>query len=67
MKFERDAVEVMLVTKEDYGACKSGHPIRVFNSIEAALKLEHPGMVYFISSVSEDCRKGHKEVIEVLP
>ncbi|RRT74243.1 hypothetical protein B296_00029549, partial [Ensete ventricosum] len=66
VRFEYKKDSVMVVSEEDYGSCRSSHPIFFSNSGETEYKLSRPGLFYFISGVSGHCERGQKMIIKVM-
>lgn len=63
-KYNKDAV--MEVTKEEYKKCRSSHPFYYSNDGDTVVKLERPGLFYFISGVGGHCERGLKMIVKVL-
>jgi hypothetical protein len=56
----------MVVTEEEYDKCASTHPIFFSNNGDTEVRLDHPGLVYFISGVTGHCQRGQKMTIKVI-
>ncbi|KAM0838150.1 hypothetical protein ACQ4PT_061175 [Festuca glaucescens] len=63
-KYKKDSV--MVVTEEEYDKCASTHPIFFSNNGDTEVRLDHPGLFYFISGVTGHCQRGQKMAIKVI-
>ena len=63
-KYKKDSV--MVVTEEEYDKCASTHPIFFSNNGDTEVRLDHPGLFYFISGVTGHCERGQKMAIKVI-
>ncbi|KAL0359161.1 UNVERIFIED_CONTAM: Early nodulin-like protein 1 [Sesamum angustifolium] len=66
LRFTYKKDSVMTVTEEEYERCRSSHPVFFSNNGDTVLKLDRPGLFYFISGVSGHCQRGLKMVVKVL-
>ncbi|KAL0402925.1 UNVERIFIED_CONTAM: Early nodulin-like protein 1 [Sesamum radiatum] len=66
LRFTYKKDSVMTVTEEEYERCRSSHPVYFSNNGDTVLKLDRPGLFYFISGVSGHCQMGLKMVVKVL-
>ncbi|KAJ4713318.1 Early nodulin-like protein 1 [Melia azedarach] len=63
-KYKKDSV--MEVSEEEYKKCRSSRPLMYSNNGNTMVKLDRPGLYYFISGVSGHCERGQKMIIKVL-
>ncbi|KAG7019965.1 Early nodulin-like protein 1 [Cucurbita argyrosperma subsp. argyrosperma] len=63
-RYKKDSV--MVVTEEEYKECLSSKPLFYDNSGNSVVKLDRPGLFYFISGVTGHCQKGQRMIIKVL-
>lgn len=63
-KYEKDSV--MVVSEEEYGKCKTSHPVFFSNNGDTVFKFDRAGLFFFISGVSGHCNRGQKMIIKVL-
>ncbi|CAJ1944322.1 unnamed protein product [Sphenostylis stenocarpa] len=56
----------MEVSQEDYGECKSSHPLFFSNNGDTVFKFDRSGLFFFISGVPGHCNRGQKMIIKVL-
>ncbi|KAL0441496.1 UNVERIFIED_CONTAM: Umecyanin [Sesamum radiatum] len=64
-KYKNDTVQV--VDKGGYYHCNSSHPISVFHDGNTVIKLQQPGLVYFVSADPDHCKNGQRVTVEVMP
>lgn len=57
---------VMLVREDEYDKCHSAHPLSYSNNGNTDIKLDRPGLFYFMSGVQGHCERGQKMIIKVL-
>ncbi|KAG9449162.1 hypothetical protein H6P81_009127 [Aristolochia fimbriata] len=57
---------VLLVDKRGYYHCNTTDPIATFNDGETVITLDRSGLLYFISSFIDHCKKGQRLVVDVL-
>lgn len=57
---------VMIVDEDDYDDCNSEKPIYYANNGKSVVRLDRPGLFYFISGVAGHCKKGQKMIVKVL-
>lgn len=56
----------MVVDEDDYDDCDSEKPIFYANNGKSMVRLDRPGLFYFISGVAGHCKKGQKMIVKVL-
>lgn len=56
-----------LQSKEEYDSCDVTNPIKMYTEGVDSISLEREGIRYFVSSEPENCNKGLKLHVEVLP
>lgn len=57
---------VMEVREDEYDKCHSAHPLSYSNNGHTDIKLDRPGLFYFMSGVQGHCERGQKMIIKVL-
>ncbi|KAK4427952.1 Mavicyanin [Sesamum alatum] len=67
LRFEYKNDTVQVVDKWGYYHCNSSHPISVFHDGNTVIKLQQPGLVYFVSADPDHCKNGQKLTVEVTP
>ncbi|KAF8407089.1 hypothetical protein HHK36_006214 [Tetracentron sinense] len=63
-KYKEDSV--LVVDKWGYYHCNTTNPISAFNNRKTVIKLDKPGLFYFISGAPDHCRNGQRIAINVL-
>ncbi|KAI3785626.1 hypothetical protein L1987_44750 [Smallanthus sonchifolius] len=66
LRFEYKKDSVLVVTKEEHEKCKSSNPIFSSDNGDTSFELNRSGFFYFISGVSDHCKRGLKMIIKVL-
>ncbi|KAL8463037.1 hypothetical protein ACS0TY_033204 [Phlomoides rotata] len=66
LRFVYKKDSVMMVTEEEYEKCGSVHPMLFSNTGDTRIRLNRPGLFYFISGVSGHCEKGLNMIVKVL-
>ncbi|KAF8393419.1 hypothetical protein HHK36_021663 [Tetracentron sinense] len=64
--FEYKEDSVLVVDKRGYHHCNATNPISAFNNGKTVIKLDKPGLFYFISGTPDHCRNGQRLVVNVL-
>lgn len=64
--FEYNNDSVLVVEKWGYYHCDTSKPIIAFNNGNSTVKLDRPGLFYFISGTSDHCKRGQRMIIDVL-
>lgn len=57
---------MMVVDEDAYDDCNSEKPIFYANNGKSVVRLDRPGLFYFISGVAGHCKKGQKMIVKVL-
>ncbi|KAL6844376.1 hypothetical protein ACP4OV_026049 [Aristida adscensionis] len=63
-KYKTDSV--MVVTEDDYSDCRASHPIFFSNNGDTDVRLDRPGLFYFISGVAGHCERGQRMIVKVI-
>ncbi|GMN37162.1 hypothetical protein TIFTF001_006584 [Ficus carica] len=64
--FEYSNDSVLVVDKWGYYHCDNSKPIIAFNNGNSTVKLNRPGLFYFISGASDHCKKGQRMIVDVM-
>ncbi|PKA59266.1 Early nodulin-like protein 1 [Apostasia shenzhenica] len=63
-KYKKDSV--MVVSEEEYDKCHSAHPVFFSNNGKTEVRLDRPGLFYFMSGADGHCERGQKMIIKVM-
>ncbi|MED6185255.1 hypothetical protein PIB30_055249 [Stylosanthes scabra] len=68
-KYERGKDSVLIVSKQDYESCNTAKPLHRFRGGRSGstVPLNKPGPFYVISGNQQNCQKGQKFAVNVVP
>ncbi|KAK9281450.1 hypothetical protein L1049_004352 [Liquidambar formosana] len=66
LSFEYQNDSVLVVDKWGYYHCNTSKPISAYNNGNSVIKLDRPGLFYFISGTPDHCKDGQRLILEVM-
>ena len=65
-KYKKGSDSVLVVNNADYDSCNTNNPIQKMDGGDSYFTFDKSGPMFFISGISENCKKGQKMEILVL-